>query len=127
MNYEKVQLNGFYVKGKKIVTTNQENKFAETWVEFLKEYSGGQLIAVYTNYESDFMGKFSFIVGIIENSQSKNEYFCGGNYLKFHLNNKNEVFDAWQYIWKSDFNRSYKADFEFYNEDGSVDLCIGIH
>ncbi len=106
----------------------------------------GKLFAVYTDYESDEKGEYTYFFGEEVTSFEQVE---GGlytftipvqSYTKFTTDSgkmPNVVIDAWKKIWKMtkpelDGLRSYVADFEIYDaksEDPNnaiVDIYIGI-
>lgn len=109
----------------------------------------GKIFAVYTNYESDKNGKYTYFLGQeVDNFEnlSSNDLetliIPATNYIKFTSNPTGPfpsvVIDMWQKIWKMEdeksmgAERSYIADFEVYDEraqdynNACVDIYIGI-
>ena len=106
----------------------------------------GTVFAVYTNYESDEHGQYTYFLGEevddFENIQQGFETLTipAGNYVKFTSTPgkmPTVCIDMWQNIWKmnaSDLGgeRAYIADFEVYDERSSahnnvtLDIYIGI-
>lgn len=106
----------------------------------------GRVLAVYTNYESDFTGDFTYFLG--EEVTSFEEVSANldtllipaQTYAKFTSNPgrmPSLVIDMWQKIWKMTptelgDRRAYKADFEVYDarshdpENTIVDVYIGL-
>lgn len=106
----------------------------------------GVTLAVYTDYESDEHGDYTYFigeeVGSFDNIASSMQTLIipAANYQKFTTSNGSMpqvVIQAWQQIWKmsaDDFGgkRTYRADFEVYDERAqdpthtSLDIYIGI-
>ena len=132
--YEKVTLDKFTVVGISIRTTNQNNQsqkdISELWGRFIVENViesihnkiSGEIYCIYTDYESDFMGEYTTILGcmvsdvdnIPEGLIVKEIPAC--DYYKFTSEGKlpEAVGETWGFIWQSDFDRKYIADFEIY-------------
>jgi predicted transcriptional regulator YdeE len=107
----------------------------------------GRVLAVYTDYESDEHGDYTYFLGEevndFENIPQELETLTipAQSYAKFTSTPQSMptvVIDMWQKIWKmsaDDFGgkRSYIADFEVYDErsrdpqNAIVDIYIGIH
>ena len=101
----------------------------------------GRVFAVYTEYESDFNGEYSYFFG--EEVSSFDEIPSGlaklvipeQQYMKFTCGPGNRtqiVSEMWQKIWKEQDGRSYIADFEIYDdraqdpENAIVDIYVGV-
>jgi predicted transcriptional regulator YdeE len=95
----------------------------------------GKTYCVYTNYESDFTGDYTYLIGeeVTSFSTLPEEFetlsIIPQNYAQF-TNGPGEMpevcINAWQQIWKmssTDFGgeRSYIADFEVYDEERCLD------
>ena len=115
--------------------------------EIIERKSAEKIFSVYTNYENNFNGDYTYFIG-----EEVNEFVTHDNnilqdltipaqrYVKFtSIAGKfpNIVIDAWQKIWQmSDKElggtRSYVADFEIYDErsydpeNAIVDIYIGL-
>lgn len=106
----------------------------------------GKVFAVYTNYESDEHGEYTYFLGEEVNGFEDNTQgfetltIPAGAYVKFTSGSgqmPKVVIDMWQDIWKmneSDLGgkRAYIADFEIYDErsqdinNAVLDIYIGI-
>ena len=106
----------------------------------------GVMLSVYTEYESDEHGDYTYFVGEVVTAFANIPADCrqliipASNYQKFTtLSGKmpDVVIDAWMKIWTmstDDFggNRAYIADFELYDQRAAdlqnaiVDIYIGI-
>ena len=129
-------MKGFKIIGIAIETTNRDGKAAEDlgklWEQFYAENISGKIVnkksdtiySVYTDYESDYTGKYTCIVGLCVESLEQipngliGREFESGAYRKFIAKGQmpNAVSKTWQEIWKKDkeLNRTYTADFEVY-------------
>jgi predicted transcriptional regulator YdeE len=106
----------------------------------------GRVFAVYTGYESDLNGEYTYFVGeeveefIHEIPEFQTLVIPEQNYIKFTSEPgkiSNIVVDMWRNIWSMDpatlgGERRYAADFEIYDERSQsaekavVDIYIGI-
>jgi predicted transcriptional regulator YdeE len=106
----------------------------------------GQTLAVYTDYDSDEHGDYTYFLGEEVNSfdnipaELQTLTIPAAKYQKFTTQQgkmPDVVIDAWQNIWRmtpNDFGaeRAYLADFELYDQrasdpaDASLDIYIGI-
>ena len=136
--YMEQNLAGFKIIGISIETTNEDGKSIEDmgklWGKF---YSDGvsekipnkesdEIYSIYTDYESDYTGKITAILG--QKVKSLDEIpdglvgreFKGGKYIKFVAKGEmpDAIVDVWGKIWKEDkeLKRRYTADFEVYGE-----------
>ena len=82
------------------------------------------ILALYTDYEGDFMKPYSLILGCRVSSidDVPNGMIAKSipamNYSLFTAKGKMPdcIMQTWQQIWKSDIKRAYKFDFEVYGE-----------
>jgi len=101
--------------------------------------NGASLYGVYYNYESDYTGDFSILVGTEKETVRTSTPLEGvtlpsGDYLRFSKEGEmpQMVIDAWGEIWQyfSDpdcpHQRAYTVDFEHYTSDKKVDIYIAI-
>lgn len=149
----KVNIDTFYLIGITVRTTNSNGKAAadisDLWNRFWEESiidkipnkSGTDIYCAYTNFESDFTGAYTTLIGckvssldiipegmtgITISSSVYNHFVARGNILEGAIKNE------WIKIWTSDLNRLYKTDFEVYSEraknplDAEVDIYVGI-
>jgi predicted transcriptional regulator YdeE len=98
------------------------------------------IYAVYYEYEGDHTQPFSYFIGCrVKNNTPVSEgldtlTIPGGSYQKAVAKGKMPdcIADTWQEIWKSDLSRSYRTDFEVYDErsrdwnDAEVDIFISV-
>ncbi|OCT16928.1 AraC family transcriptional regulator [Paenibacillus pectinilyticus] len=118
------------IYGKKIRTNNQHtDKIGSLWEEFLRLQVKGDIYAVYHHYSSDFTGDYDLLIGSEETSVDESKVLIlAGNYHVVEVDHTDPqgVFHAWEDIWKSDIQRAYKTDFEFYSKDGSIQIFLSI-
>ena len=147
-------MNNFNIIGIAVETTNKDSKAAadlgKLWQEFYAQEVFNKIpnkvsedvIAVYTDYESDYTGKYTAIIGQRVSSLDDIPEGLLGREIKNEHSEKYTakgempaaVVTTWQGIWTNDgiLNRSYKADFEVYGEksqlgpDSEVEIYIGV-
>ncbi len=146
-----VELPNINLIGISIIANNSDKvqNIGTTWGKYLSENisekidckeTSGVIYAVYTNYESDFHGDYTFFIG--EEVKSLNDakgdlstlHIPTSNYIKFTNEGDESVIDIWKNIWQMEREnslggeRSYTADFEIYDSknNGVVDIYIGI-
>lgn len=148
------QIDSFKVIGISINTTNQNNKSAEDisnlWQRFYSENIQDQIpnktssdvYSIYTDYETDYTGKYTSIIGVKVNSLDEipdgfiGWEFRGGTYRKLVAKGEmpNAVIETWAKIWKKDseLKRKYTSDFEVYSDrsqrgdNSEVDIYIAV-
>lgn len=133
---QKVELEEFYIMGISVTTTNQngqsQKNIGELWQRYfadnltvqIKNKLTDEIYCVYTNYESDFNGKYTTIIGSkVSSINAIPEGLTGivvprSNYLSFISTGKlpDSVVATWQRIWQMPINRKYIADFDVYGE-----------
>lgn len=146
------QIDSFKIIGIAIETTNKNGKAAEDlgklWTKFYTEdipskidnKMSDEVYSIYTDYESDYTGKYTAVIGMKVNSLTEipngliGREFDGGKYQKFIAKGQmpNAVVKTWEEIWKNDkkLNRIYTADFEVYGgrsqngENSEVEIFI---
>jgi len=131
-------IENFIIIGISTETTNENGKSAEDlgklWEQFYAENISNQIpnkisdeiYSIYTDYETDYRGKYTSIIGLKVNSLDKipngliGRKFKGGKYRKFVAKGQmpNAIMKTWQEIWKNDeeLNRKYTYDFEVYGQ-----------
>lgn len=137
MDYEKISLKKFSIVGIAIRTTNKDNQaqkdIAELWKKFQENNMADSIpfkvsddiYCVYTDYESDFRGKYTTIIGcqVSDTNDSNDEFIykdiLDGEFLKFTAdeNTQNATGKIWNHIWHSNYDRKYLADFDVYKKD----------
>ncbi|HZZ76553.1 MAG TPA: GyrI-like domain-containing protein [Puia sp.] len=129
-------LGEFHVIGISVRTTNANNKALKDIGDLFGNFIGQNLMqmipnkmtediyCVYTEYESDYNGPYTTIIGCKVTSlagipsgligktipQSKYEVYRSTGKLSISL------VKTWETIWKSDLDRRYTADFDIYGE-----------
>jgi predicted transcriptional regulator YdeE len=141
------------IAGMEIRTSNDagqaEKAIPQLWGEFmqanltakLSDIVSPNMYAVYTDYEGDHTKPYTMMLGYeVTNVASvpKNlsvRTIPVAEYETFTAKGdltKNAVIDAWQKVWQSDLNRTYKTDIEVYGEkavnptNGEAELWIGV-
>lgn len=135
MQYEKVSSEDFTIVGISVRTNNLNNQakrdISQLWGQFILNNIADSIpnkisddvYCVYTNYESDHTGDYTTTLGCRVSDTSTVipegliiKEIPENNYLKFISEGKlpESVAQVWDFIWKSDLNRSYIADFEVY-------------
>lgn len=108
----------------------------------IPDLAGGEIYAVYTDYESDHRGRYTCIVGMRVNSLGEvpegltGRRFEGGAFLSITARGlmPGAIFDTWKKIWDEDelLARSYDYDFEIYGDkamwgdEAEVDIFISV-
>jgi predicted transcriptional regulator YdeE len=137
MIFENVTLEKFCVAGIMVRTTNvngqSQKDIGELWSRFMNKNISAKitdkinenLYCIYTNYESDYMGKYTAILGFQINSlgnipegmviktipASTYQLYTSTGMLP-HC-----VLNTWKGIWESDIKRKYLADFDIHPPD----------
>ena len=141
MNNRKIQINEFQIVGIKIRTTNKNNQsqndLSQLWQRFfndgifnkIPDKTDSKIYCVYSDYESDFLGEYTALVGCRVNSSpdlpedlseiiiKESSYICFND----KGNVKDKVYELWQHIWISSLKRKYTKDFEVYSNLEDVD------
>ena len=131
-------INSFKIIGIGIESTNENGRAAEDlgnlWSRFYAENVFAQIpnkisddiYAIYSDYESDYTGKYTCVIGLKVDSLEKvpagliGREFNGGTYQKIIARGQmpKAIVEAWKGIWAKDeeLKRSYTADFEVYSQ-----------
>lgn len=148
------QIDDFKIIGISIETTNENKKSMEDlgklWDRFYTDHiiekipnkSGNEVYSIYTDYQTDYTGKYTSIIGLKVNSLEQipdgliGREFKGGQYQKFVAKGQmpNAIIKTWGEIWERDkeLSRDYTADFEIYGEksqngdNSEVEIFIAI-
>ena len=147
-------MENFKIIGISTETTNQNNQAAsdlgKLWQQFYLEEifnkipnkESDDIYAVYTDYESDYTGKYTAIIGqrvstlnIIPDGLVGRE-ITNEKLLKYKAKGEmpQAVVDIWKEIWEDNIAlyRTYNADFEVYSEksqqgaDSEVEIYLGV-
>ena len=149
---EKVE--SFKIIGIAVDTSNQDGQnaedlgnlwgqfFADNLIEKIPNSTGNDILAIYTDYESDFRGNYTAILGLKVSSLEQipdgliGREFEAGNFKKFCAKGiiPNAVIDTWEEIWTDDkqLKRKYTYDFELYGpksqngENSEVEIYVAI-
>ena len=146
------QIEPFQIIGIQIETTNENNQaeadLGRLWGKLypddisskIPNKSSVDTYAVYTDYESNYQGRYSVIIGHKVHSLQDvpdgmvGKQIDGGKYQEFIAKGEmpQAVVDVWKEVWKKDaqLKRAYTADFEVYSEkstqgaESEVDIYI---
>lgn len=144
-NNDIFQLDGFSVTGFSSRTKNSEEFNPETakipalWSTFFASgiaTQDAQTLAVYSDYESDEKGSYTYTVGI-KNPQPHEGLSTllipSGKYLVFTGKGPmpQTVIKTWQEIWRyfessTTHQRTFNVDFEIYLAEDEVNIYIGV-
>jgi len=142
------------VIGISVETTNQNNQaatdlsklwnqfYAEAIADRIQDKESEAIYAVYTDYESDYTGKYTTIIGQRVSTLDNLPVGLVGREIKNEKLFKyvakgempNAVVETWKEIWADDIAlyRTYNADFEVYGEksqqgaNSEVEIYIGV-
>jgi predicted transcriptional regulator YdeE len=146
-------LGGFHIIGIFVRTTNVNNKSLKDIGELFGKFMGqnnpekipnkisGDIYCVYTDYESDYNGPYTAIVGCKVSSLKD---IPSGMIGKTIPDSKYQVYKStgklsislaktWEGIWNTDINRRYSADFDIYGEkaadfeNAEVDTYVAVN
>lgn len=89
---------------------------------------------VYCEYETDFMGGFTVLVGCAVEGDTavpegmKKLEIEAGKFVVFDVVGElpKSIFEAWAEIWNMPLDRRYQADFDRYGSDGKVTIHAGV-
>lgn len=150
---EAQQIDGFYIVGLSIITSNDNDQAAVDinglWQRFFDEdmlhkiegRSENVLYAVYSDYEGDHTKPFRVTLGckIAEGAGDlpgslHKIHVPAANYAIFAARGEQPkaLLQTWEGIWKSNLPRTYQADLEIYGprffEEGlhEVLVCVGV-
>lgn len=127
-------------------TSNQRiDEIGMLWQRFYSSNVSAQVVSrfdkriysVYSDYESDASGEYNLLIGCAVSPDLLDAQVPNGMAKKTVPAGKYAVFEAigelpagivaaWHEVWSSDLDRSYDADFERYEEDGTATVHIGI-
>ncbi|WP_225037325.1 GyrI-like domain-containing protein [Winogradskyella sp. SM1960] len=145
-------IENFKIIGIETKTTNEDGKASDDlgklWEQFFAKNVPNQIVnkksdeifAIYTDYESDYTGEYTCVIGMKVHSLDKipdeliGREFESGKYQKFIAKGEmpSAVVETWKDIWAKDkeLNRKYTADFEVYGgksqngENSEVEIYI---
>lgn len=133
-----IQIDSFKIIGISVETTNANGKAMEDlgqlWGRFFAEdiqnripnKANPEIYSIYTDYESDFTGKYTTIIGVKVHSLDAipeglvGREFGSGNFIPYIAKGEmpHAVGAVWKEIWDQDqeLSRKYTYDFEVYGE-----------
>ena len=143
------EIEPFKIIGIAVESTNQDGKsvkvLGDLWGRFYSEDIASKIpntldkaiVAIYTDYESDYTGSYTAIIGVKVSTLESvpkgmvGRTFEGGTYKKYIAEGEmpQAIVKQWQYIWENDknLNRRYTADFEVYDPDSEiVEIFVGV-
>jgi predicted transcriptional regulator YdeE len=102
--------------------------------------TGRETIALYTDYESDEYGEYTLVLGARVASIAEvphgmvTKHVPAARYAVFPTDPGDDVahrvINAWKRIWNeprtAEYTRAYRADFEVYGANGSIDINVGV-
>ncbi|TGK17660.1 GyrI-like domain-containing protein [Leptospira kmetyi] len=108
-----------------------DGKIPKVWGKFFQEVlpkvqnAGDSIYAVYSNYESDENGEYSYFIGIPSDEKGSFETFQlpEGNYLELNTasgKSPDIVIQLWQEVWANQDlknKRAFAVDYEIYPMD----------
>lgn len=146
------QQKGFKIIGISTETSNKDGEAAAAigalWGQFISEnllekipnQLDSDILCIYTDYESDYKGKYTCVLGMKVSSLDQvpagliGREFDGGNFQSFLAKGglPEAIVDTWHTIWNQDetLNRSYTYDYEVYDDrsrlgdESEVDIYI---
>lgn len=150
----KKEIENLKIIGIEVRTSNQNNQaqkdMTELWNRFFAEAISQQvdhktsefIYSIYTDYDSDFTGNYTAILGFsVDSLESIPDGLIGREFSKetFEVFTAkgampNAVVETWKTIWNQDatLKRKYSYDFELYGDkcqqgdDSEVDIFIAI-
>lgn len=150
---QKTIIEAFKVVGIKVRTSNEDGKaandipalwgrfFAENILDKIPNKVNGEILSIYTNYESDYTKPYDTLLcckvssfdGVPEELETAT--FNGATYATFQAKgnlDEGVVYNEWSKIWNTDLKRKYTADFEVYGAkamdraNAKVDIFVAI-
>ncbi|MEI5995374.1 GyrI-like domain-containing protein [Candidatus Enterococcus mansonii] len=120
------------IQGKKIRTNNQKiEEIIHLWHLVPQMELNGDIYAVYSNYESNFLGDYDLLIGNEEANDNSYSVINAGNYIQIPVEKATPegVGEAWQEIWMNkelEEKRTYQSDFEHYRKDGKIVIYLSV-
>lgn len=133
-----IKLKAFSIAGITIRTTNEEQKtitdigtlfarfFSENIIEKIPSRLSDDIYCVYTDYESDYTGEYSVIIGCkIKDGDTVDKSLIvkkihDSKYIEYKSSGELHaaVSKTWTEIWNSkEISRAYQADFDIYGQE----------
>jgi len=133
MGYDVISREPFHLVGLKIRTNNEKamTEIGQQWQKFstsnlhekLENIVGGEVIALYSNYEKGVEGDYDFMIGFrVADLDNVPEGLSGvtveaKKYAVFTAKGKvsEAIYKTWNEIYEADINRTFAYDFEEYD------------
>ena len=127
-----------------IIPRQWERLISSNALETVTNRTDSSIIALYTDYESDAEGAYTYVLGVKVSSLAElpqnmiSKEVPGGTYAVIPSRRgpvAEVVVDAWKRVWSDaalSAHRSYRTDFEVYDhratnpQDAQVDVYIGV-
>jgi predicted transcriptional regulator YdeE len=145
-NFISENIDAFDIIGISVRTTNKDARsqkdIGDLWSRFMSEGAmekipgkeSADIYCVYTDYESDFNGAYTTIIGCRVNAL---EMIPEGMAGKTIPSSKYQVYlssgempkalmETWKMIWGSDIERMYVVDFDLYGQDPAIKTYISV-
>ena len=139
-------IDAFDIIGISVRTTNKDGRsqkdIGELWDRFMSEgvmekipgKESADIYCVYTDYETDFNGAYTTIIGCRVNSLEMIPEGMTGKSIsaaRYHVYTSSgempkALMETWKMIWGSDIERAYNADFDLYGPDPVVKTYISV-
>ncbi|MEM8523469.1 MAG: effector binding domain-containing protein [Bacteroidota bacterium] len=150
---QKVTIKPFHIIGIAVRTSHEDamKDITSLWQQWMSQNLAEKIpnkvspavYSIYTDYESDYTGAYTTILGCQAGNLDAipagmvGHSFDGGTYQKMTAKgdlSEGIVYNAWNDIWKmeKELNRAYTADFEIYGEramnpsDAEVDIFLAV-
>lgn len=120
------------INGAKIRTNNNRlDEIIALWNQVPTMELVGDVFAIYSNYESNFLGDYDLLVGSEHANYSEYSIINEGEYVEIpvEMASPQGVGEAWQKIWKDEVleqRRTYLSDIEHYKKDGTIAIYLSV-
>jgi len=150
MNFEIFNLDEMKVIGIKMKTSNAnaqidipklwEKFYSENIISKISPRINEDVLSVYTDYEGNYTKPYTLILGCkVKNADNVPEgmiskTIVAAKYAVFKAEGElpQSIVKVWQFIWNSDLDRTYVADFDLHKSTGAnapleVEVYVGIN
>lgn len=101
----------------------------------IKDKISDEIIALYYDYESDYTGAYSYLLGYLVPAHAEAPFGCitkeipSANYMLFSAEGKlpDTCIKLWETIWERELPRTYTCDIEMYKMLSPIDAQIKIY
>jgi predicted transcriptional regulator YdeE len=136
----------FYIIGIAVRTSNKDGRaqkdIGSLWARFMSDgimeripgRESADIYCVYTDYESDFNGEYTTVLGCRVSPGEMIPEGMSGKIIpasRYHVYSSSgempkALMETWNLIWRSDIERLYTADFDLYGWDAVVKTYISV-